>query len=69
MMTTQMSDTGIETANQPNHEIGGFMYSSAMRFCGDEIGEAIPPMFDARAIPRMRAFANGESRGRVRRIG
>lgn len=38
-------------------------------FCGDAIGESIPPMFEARAIPRMRALDISESAGRLRSIG
>lgn len=33
------------------------------------MGEAAPPMLDARAIPRMRAFEKLESDGRLRRRG
>lgn len=69
MQTTEVNETGIETLNQPIQEMGGFMYSSAMRFCGDEMGEAIPPMLEARAMPRMSAFENGDLDGRVRRMG
>ena len=69
MKKIEVEATGIEPANQPNQEIGGFMYSRAMRFWGEEIGEAIPPMFEARAIPRMSDFEKGDLAGRVRRIG
>lgn len=61
--------TGMETANHPSQEIGGFIYSRAIKFWGDEIGEAIPPMLDAKAIPRMSDFEKGDFAGRVRRIG
>jgi hypothetical protein len=40
-----------------------------MRFCGDAMGEAAPPMLDARAIPRSSAFVMLESAGRLRRMG
>lgn len=38
-------------------------------FCGEAIGEAAPPMLEARAIPRMRALEKLESEGRLRRSG
>jgi len=37
-------------ANHCSHVIGGSMAPSAIRFCGDEMGEAWPPMLDAKAI-------------------
>ena len=33
------------------------------------MGDAAPPMFDARAIPRSNALVISESAGRFRRIG
>jgi hypothetical protein len=42
--------TGMEMANHCSHVIGGSMAPSAIRFCGDEMGEAWPPMLDAKAI-------------------
>lgn len=38
-------------------------------FWGDAMGDAIPPMFAARAMPRIRARENLESEGRFRRRG
>jgi len=38
-------------------------------FCGDAMGESIPPIFEASAMPRMRALDIGESDGRLRSIG
>lgn len=40
-----------------------------MRFCGEEMGEAMPPMLDASAMPRMSALEKGDFDGSVRRIG
>lgn len=40
-----------------------------IRFCGDEMGEAIPPMLDARAIPRMRDLEKADLEGSVRKMG
>lgn len=45
------------------------MISMAMRFCGEAMGESIPPMLDARAIPRIRAFDMFESDGKLRSMG
>lgn len=45
------------------------MVSMAMRFCGDAIGESMPPILDASAIPRIRAFDIFESDGRLRSMG
>jgi hypothetical protein len=42
--------TGIEIANHSNQDRGGFIDPRAIRFWGEEIGEASPPMLDARAI-------------------
>lgn len=41
----------------------------AMMFWGLDIGEAMPPIFDAKAIPKMRQGAKVELTGRVRSIG
>ena len=38
-------------------------------FWGEAIGEAAPPMLEARAMPRMRALEKLESEGRLRRSG
>lgn len=69
MKKMEVEATGMDTANQPSQEMGGFMYSRAMRFCGDEMGDAIPPMLDARAIPRMSALEKDDLEGSVRRMG
>lgn len=49
--------TGIAIMNHSGQVGGGFIMPTAMMFCGDEIGDAIPPTFAARAIPSMRARA------------
>lgn len=41
---------GREMANHDNQDRGGFIDPSAIRFCGEEIGEACPPMLEASAI-------------------
>ena len=38
-------------------------------FCGEAIGEAAPPILEARAIPRMRALEKRDSEGRLRSKG
>ena len=38
-------------------------------FWGEAIGESIPPMFEASAIPRMTALDMLESDGKLRSIG
>jgi hypothetical protein len=40
-----------------------------MRFCGLAIGDAAPPKFELRAMPRRRALVILESAGRLRRMG
>jgi hypothetical protein len=47
----------------------GRIYSIAIMFWGELMGEAIPPTFEARAMPRIRHFPNEEPGGSVRRIG
>lgn len=41
----------------------------AMRFCGEDIGDAAPPMFEANAIPIISALDIFESDGKFRRMG
>lgn len=67
--TTVRAETGIATANHDSHDRGGSMYSKAIRFCGEEMGDDWPPMLDARAMPRMRGLLNDDLGGKVRRIG
>jgi hypothetical protein len=40
-----------------------------IRFCGLAIGDAAPPKFELRAMPRRRALVILESAGRLRRMG
>jgi hypothetical protein len=45
------------------------MYRRATRFWGEAMGDAAPPMLEARAMPSRRAFDMLLSAGRLRRIG
>lgn len=65
----EIMHTGSATKNHTPHDGSGFMFWSAMRFCGEAIGDAAPPMLEDRAIPRSSAFVISESAGRLRRIG
>ena len=56
MATTDAPDTGMEMANHSSHDNGGLMDPRAMRFCGEEMGEAWPPILDARAMAMTRHF-------------
>jgi hypothetical protein len=38
-------------------------------FWGEAMGDSMPPMFEARAIPKMSALDMSESEGRFRSIG
>ena len=56
----------------PNHwtqPSGLSMYCSAIRFCGDAIGDVCPPIFDASAMPITILVAYGDLGGRLRKIG
>ena len=57
----EMMHTGSETKNHAPQDGAGDIFSSAMMFCGDAIGDAIPPIFEASAIPKISAFGNSES--------
>ena len=61
--------TGKATKNQGPQPGWGRLFGRPMMFWGEAMGEAAPPMLEARAIPRMRAFEKGESEGRLRRSG
>ena len=61
--------TGNATKNQAPQLGAGRMFCKAMMFCGLAIGEAIPPILDAKAIPRMSALENLDSEGRFLNIG
>ncbi len=61
--------TGRATKNHVPHDGGGCMISRATIFCGDAMGESIPPILEASAMPRMRALDICESEGRLRSMG
>ena len=69
MRKMEMMQTGRATKNQTSQLGSGDMFSKAMMFCGEAIGEAAPPIFEARAMPRMRALEKLESEGRLRSRG
>lgn len=61
--------TGRATKNQMPQLGCGRMFWSAIIFCGEAMGEAAPPMLEARAMPRIRALEKLESEGRLRSSG
>lgn len=61
--------TGMEMKNHVPQLITGYMFSNAMMFCGDAIGEAAPPTLAASAIPRMSALEKLDSEGKLRSSG
>lgn len=61
--------TGIEMKNHVPQLIAGYMFSNAMMFCGDAIGDAAPPTLAANAIPRMSALEKLDSGGKLRSSG
>ena len=65
----EMIQTGRAMKNQMPQLGWGRMFWRAMMFCGEAMGEAAPPMLEARAMPRMRALEKLESEGRLRRSG
>lgn len=56
MSKIDMMPTGRAIKNHMPHDGWGSMICRATMFCGDAIGESIPPMLEARAIPRMSAL-------------
>ncbi len=54
----EMMQTGSATKNHAPHPGSGRMFCRAIMFCGEAIGEAAPPMLDARAMPRISALEN-----------
>ncbi len=64
-----MMQTGSAMKNQMPQPGWGSIFCSAIRFCGLAIGDAAPPMLDARAMPRMSAFDMSLSLGKFLRIG
>lgn len=69
MRRIDIMQTGRAMKNHSPHEGSGNMFSSAIRFCGDAIGDAAPPMLEDRAMPSKRAFVMSDSAGRLRRMG
>lgn len=69
MSRTEMIQTGRAMKNQMPQLGSGRMFCRAIMFCGEAIGDAAPPIFAARAIPRISALEKLESDGRLRRSG
>lgn len=69
MRRMEMMQTGRATKNHAPQPGSGRMFCRAMMFWGEAIGEAAPPMLEARAMPRISALENCESVGRLRRSG
>ena len=65
----EIMQTGRATKNQIPQLGCGRMFWRAIMFWGEAMGEAAPPMLEARAMPRMSAFEKLESEGRLRRRG
>ena len=61
--------TGRATKNQMPQPGCGDIFCSAIKFCGEAIGDAAPPMFEESAIPRSSALVMLLSAGRLRKIG
>ena len=61
--------TGRAMKNQIPQPGCGDIFWSAIRFCGEAIGDAAPPMLDESAMPRRSAFVMSLSAGRLRRMG
>ena len=69
MRRMETMQTGRAMKNQMPQEGAGRMFWRAIMFCGEAIGEAIPPRLQARAMPRIRALLKLESVGRLRTRG
>jgi len=65
----EMMQTGSATKNHTPQEGSGCMFCSAMRFWGEAMGDAAPPMLEERAMPMRSALVMSESAGRLRRMG
>ena len=65
----EIMQTGSAMKNQTPQLGWGRMFWRAIMFCGEAMGEAAPPMLEARAMPRIRALEKSESEGRLRRRG
>lgn len=61
--------TGKAIKNQVPQEGCGDMMERATIFCGEAIGESIPPTLEASAMPRISALDIWESDGRFRSMG
>lgn len=64
-----MMPTGRVMKNQVTQDGSGDIISRATIFCGDAIGDSMPPILEARAMPKIRALDMLESEGRLRNIG
>lgn len=69
MIKLPRMESGIDIINHSPQEGAGSIFWIAIIFCGEEMGDAIPPKLDANAIPMIKQGANLESEGKVRRIG
>lgn len=69
MSRIEMMHTGRAMKNQIPQDGWGRMFCRAIMFCGEAMGEAAPPMLEARAMPRIRDLEKAESEGRLRRRG
>jgi len=69
MIRIEIMPTGMVTKNHVTHDGCGCIIWRATIFCGEAIGDNIPPMLEASAIPMITAFDIGESEGRLRSMG
>ena len=69
MAKTQMTLTGIDTTNHSPQDGVGCKLPNAKIFCGDAIGDAIPPTLEANVIPQIKAFEYPQDEGNNLRIG
>lgn len=69
MHKIEMIPTGMVIKNQVAQDGAGFIMASANMFCGDAIGESMPPILEANAMPRIKALDMFESAGRLRSMG
>lgn len=65
----QIMPTGRAIKNHTPQEGWGVIIAKAMMFCGEAIGESMPPILDAKAMPSINAFDIGESAGKLRSMG
>ncbi|KAK5635887.1 hypothetical protein RRF57_011599 [Xylaria bambusicola] len=69
MRKSDTMPTGMTMNSHWPHVGGGSMMPNATTFCGDAIGDSMPPMLEASAIPMMTALDMFEPCGRLRSIG